>query len=301
MKLRNWLLVMLALIFVIGGYLFFYDPPYRGLISGSHSDPTLIFSHRGFGNGAPDNSMDGIRLAMEAKMAGVDMDGQQTKDGELVIFHDLSVDRLTNGTGRVKEKTLAELKQLDLAEKFGKGFRNSFPGTFEEALHLTQGKGILMIELKVPGAASTGMEEKAVALVQKYKAHEQVFFSSFNPLVLYRLKRLDPQIRTVFIFMDTNWNPALLKEIKAGDLVTLPFFLRNETFRRAIRKFIKPDLLSVNHEVATETITHLQQLGYPIFLWTPESEAEIKNCLKRKPFGVITDEPLLADKLNKES
>jgi len=280
------------------GWLFFYDPPYRG---GLHpSGRPLVFGHRGGGYYAPDNSLAGAKASMAAKMDGVDMDGQITSDGDLVIFHDLSVDRLTAGTGRVTAHSLPELRKLDLGAKFGKGFEgqpDSFVASFEDFLAATQGKGILMVELKVPGLQHTGIEEKAVGLIRKHAAFEDVFLSSFNPVVLYRLKKLDPRIHTVFIFMDTNWNPELLAEIKPGDQVNLPFFVRSEMFRRAIRKIIQPDALSVNITVDPETTRALLEKGQPIFLWTPEQRESIEKALRLEPFGLISDEPTMAKEI----
>jgi len=278
-------------------YIFVYEPEHSGLVALRTNSAVQIFSHRGLGNYAPDNSLEGIQLAMQAGFDGVDMDGQYTRDQTLIIFHDLSVDRLTSDTGRVSEKTLEQMKKLDLGPKFGNGFAHSFPPTFEEALQATLGKGILMVELKVPGTQRTGIEEKAVEIIQKYKAHDSVYLSSFNPLVLYRLKKLDPKIITVFIFMDTNWNEELKKEIKKGDLVDLPFYLRNEVLRTGIRKLIQPDLLSVNHEVDERTIDKLISKNWPIFLWTTNSEQRIKWALTKKPQGIISDEPQLVKKI----
>jgi glycerophosphoryl diester phosphodiesterase len=270
-------------------WLFLYEPPYSGPI---HPDGrTLVFGHRGFGNYAPDNSLVGAQMAMDAKLDGVDVDGQMSKDGAFVIFHDLSVDRLTAGTGRVTAHTLAELRALDLAPKYGHGFEDVRVATFEEFLAATQGKGILMVELKVPGTGRTGLEEVAVEQVRKHDAFEQVYFSSFNPVVLWRLKRIEPRIHTVLIFMDTNWNPELVKEVKKGDEVDLPWLVRTEWVRRAIRKIVKPDLLSVNIEVAPGLPERLIAKGWPIFLWVPETEPAIRAALAKKPFGVISDEP----------
>lgn len=279
------------LIVLLGGfsYVFLYEPPYSGLVT--PPDRVLAFAHRGFGNYAPDNSLAGAKIAMEEGMDGIDVDGQYSADGEFVIFHDLSVDRLTSGTGRVSSKTLAELRALDLAEKFGKGFTDAPVATFEEFLIATQGKGILMVELKVTGIKSTGLEERAVEIVQAHNAFEDVVFSSFNPFVLYRLKSLDPRIRTAMIFMDTNWNPELTAEIKPGDEVPLPWFLRQEWIRRGIRKIVQPDLLSVNVEVDPDTIDTLLAKGWPIFLWTPDAEEDLRAAVAKNPYGVISDEP----------
>ena len=169
-------------------YLFVREPSYRGLIR--PAGRALVFAHRGFGNYAPDNSLAGALLAMQAGMDGVDMDGQLSADGELVIFHDLSVDRLTDGTGRVNSKTLRELLALDLGPKYGHGFKHAFVATFDDFVRSIKGKGILMVELKVPGLRNTGIEQRAVAIIQKYHAQDSVYLSSFNPLVLYRLKKL---------------------------------------------------------------------------------------------------------------
>ena len=275
--------------------IFLYESPYRGLIQ--KPDKVLIFAHRGFGNLAPDNSLIAAKLAMQNNMDGVDMDGQLSADGQLVIFHDLSVDRLTTGMGRVDGKTVDELRKLDLATKYGHSFKNVFVATFDDFVREITPHGILMVELKVPGGQATGIEERAAEIIRKYNAYEHVYLSSFNPIVLYRLKKIDPQIRTVFIFMDTNWNPELLAEIRKEDLVNLPWFLRQEIIRRAIRNVIKPDALSVNNEVSEKVIDALIKKRYPVFLWTIDEKSRLAWALEKNPYGVISDEPMLAKQL----
>jgi glycerophosphoryl diester phosphodiesterase len=276
-------------------YLFAYEPAYSGGVS--IPQKPLAIAHRGFGNLAPDNSLAAVEIAMRNGMDGVDVDGQMSKDGEFVIFHDLSVDRLTTGSGRVTSLTLDELRALDLGAGFGNGWGHAPVATFEEFLNATKGKGLLMVELKVPGAGRTGFEEKAIEIVRRNDAYDDVVFSSFNPLVLYRLKKLDPRIRTALIFMDTNWNEELLAEIKPGDEVALPWFLRQEWIRRAVRKIVKPDLLSVNAAVDPSTIDRLVAKGWPIFLWTVDEEESIESAIAERPYGIISDEPLLLKNL----
>jgi glycerophosphoryl diester phosphodiesterase len=257
----------------------------------------LIFAHRGFGDHAPDNSLYAVERALEAGMDGVDVDGQLTRDGEVVIFHDLSVDRLTSDTGRVQQKTLKEMLALDLGPKYKPPMKGAPVKTFEDFVRTVKGRGILMVELKVPGANRTGMEERAVEIIRKHSAHDDVILSSFNPVVLYRLKKLDPQVRTALIFMDTNWNPELVAEIKPGDLVNLPWPLRQEFIRRAVRKIVKPDLLSINHEVDEAVVHRLIGKGWPSFIWTPDEEQDIRHALAKRPYGVISDQPIRARQL----
>lgn len=292
-------LFILIVIVTSSVYLFVYEPEYSGELV-SMPEQTLVFAHRGFGLYAPDNSLQGVELAIAANMDGVDVDGQITKDGALIIYHDLSVDRLTASTGRVSEKTLEEMLALDLGPKFDPDITGVYVQTFERLLETMQGHGIFMVELKVPGIGRTGIEELAVSIIQKHDAHEDVVISSFNPLVLYRLKKLDPNVRTALTFMDTNWNEDLLAGIKKKDRVALLRTLQQEWIRRGIRKIIKPDFLSVNFRVEEATIDRLQSHGWPIFIWTPNTEEYISDALFREPFGVISDEPLLTQELRDE-
>ena len=274
-------------------YFFLYEPSYRGSLVVRPPRP-LVFAHRGFGDLGPDNSLYAVERALQAGMDGVDVDGQLTRDGELVIFHDLSVDRLTSGSGRVRDKTLSEMLALDLGPRYDPSLRGASVRTFEDFLRAVKGRGILMVELKVPGLAASGIEERAVAIIRKYDAHEDVVLSSFNPLVLYRVKRLDPEVRTALIFMDTNWNPELIAEIKPEDLVNLPWPLRQEFVRRAVRKLVRPDLLSINHEVDGAVIDGLIAKGWPAFIWTIDEEPDLRAAFARRPYGVISDQPVRA-------
>ncbi|MGH7530374.1 MAG: glycerophosphodiester phosphodiesterase [Gemmatimonadales bacterium] len=285
-----------GVLLLAAGYCFGYEPRYGGTLVTFPPRP-LIFAHRGFGVHGPDNSLYAAERALAAGMDGVDVDGQFTRDSALVIFHDLSVERLTDGTGRVRDKTRAEMLALDLGPTFDSRLAGAYVRTFEDFVRATQGRGILMVELKVPGMGATGIEARAVEIIQRYQAHEHVVLSSFNPLVLYRLKRLDPRVRTALIFMDTNWNPELLAEIKPEDRVDLPWPVRQEWIRRAIRKLVKPDLLSINHEVDPAVTRRLIAKGWPVFIWTPNDSTHIRRALDLEPYGVISDQPLLARRM----
>ncbi|MEK6890121.1 MAG: glycerophosphodiester phosphodiesterase family protein [Nanoarchaeota archaeon] len=289
------ILIILSLVLISLVYLFFYEPSYSGPIE--NSEKTLIISHRSFGNHAPDNSLTGAKLALANGLDGIDVDGQMTSDGELIIFHDLTLGRLTNGTGKVNDTSLDYILSLDLGKKFKGNFNGSYVATFEDFLNSVNGSAIYMVELKVASTSDTGIEKRAAEIIDKYNAYNWVYLSSFNPVVLHRLEKIDSRINTVFIFMDTNWNKELLAEIEEGVRVDLPWFLRQEPIRRAIRKIIAPDLLSVNHKVDEETINRLIKKGYPIFLWSPNNQSDINYNLNKKPYGIITDEPLLGKEL----
>jgi glycerophosphoryl diester phosphodiesterase len=302
LRRRPWfgVVVTVPVLLLLGGtYLFLYEPAYQGTLVAS-PERTLVFAHRGFGDHAPDNSLYAVERALDAGMDGVDVDGQFTRDHELVIYHDLSVDRLTSGTGKVRDKTAAEMLALDLGPKYDSSITGALVRTFEDFVRTAKGRGILMVELKVTGSAPTGIEQRAVEIIQRYDAHADVVLSSFNPLVLRRLKRLDPQVRTALIFMDTNWNPELLAEIRPEDRVDLPWFLRQEFIRRAIRKLVKPDLLSINYQVDEAVIDRLIRKGWPAFIWTPDEDADLRRAFAKRPYGVISDQPIRAKRIRDE-
>ncbi len=100
--------------------------------------------------------------------------------------------------------------------------------------------------------------------------------------------------------MDTNWNPELIAEIRPEDLVNLPWPLRQEFVRRAIRKIVRPDLLSINHEVDPAVIDRLIAKGWPAFIWTIDEEPDLRAALARRPYGVISDQPLRARQVRGE-
>lgn len=287
---------MLLVLAAAFAWLFLYEPAYSGTLV-TRPAHTLVFGHRGFGDRAPDNSLFATERALTEGMDGVDVDAQLTRDSVIVIYHDLSVDRLTPGTGKVRDKTAAEMLALDLGPKADSAMTGAFVHTFEDFVRALKGRGILSVELKVPGPKATGIEELAVDILRRNDAFDRVVLSSFNPLVLWRLKRLDPRVRTVLIFMDTNWNPQLLAEINPNDRVDLPWALRQEWIRRAIRKIVKPDLLSINHEVDEAVLDRLIAKGWPVFIWTPDDEVHLRRALAKHPYGVISDEAVLAKQL----
>jgi glycerophosphoryl diester phosphodiesterase len=277
-----WLLAALC---AVGIYLFGYEPQYAGPIN-CKTTP-LVIAHRGFGDQGVDNGISAVKLAIAHGMDGVDLDAQLTADHELVIFHDPNVDRLTDGHGFIKDMSLAELRELDMGAKFGTEYAGEKIQTFGEMLDEVNGKLLLIVEIKAGGMADEGSERIAVNAIRQRKAYDHVVLSSFNPFALYRIKRLDPHVVTMFIFRDIEPDdPTQYRKI--------PWFLKSEICRRAIRKIIRPDMLSMETTVDSGTYRTLRSRGYPILLWSPNDPTAIKAATDRQPYGIITDKPQLA-------
>ncbi|HXC51901.1 MAG TPA: glycerophosphodiester phosphodiesterase family protein [Candidatus Limnocylindrales bacterium] len=110
-----------------------------------------IVAHRGSRADRPENTLASARRAIEAGATAVEIDVRMTKDGALVLSHDPTVDRVTNGTGRIKDKTLDEVEKLDAGEKFDPKFKGERIPTLEQELTVCRGKVDALLDLKENG------------------------------------------------------------------------------------------------------------------------------------------------------
>ena len=111
----------------------------------ANSKEVLVIAHRGDWRGAPENSLQGFENCISYGVDMIELDVRQTKDGELVVIHDATVDRTTNGKGQVSDLTLAELRELRLRNGLGRVTTLKIP-TFEEALLLCKDKVVIHLD-----------------------------------------------------------------------------------------------------------------------------------------------------------
>jgi len=141
----------------------------------------LIYAHRGYSAKYPENTLSAFKAALP-HVDGIELDVQLTRDGRLVVIHDETVDRTTNGSGHVKDMTLRQLRLL----RTESGER--IP-TLEEVLLLIEPSDVtLNIELKTDRFDYDGIEYLTWLAVTEFKLEERVVFSSFNPDTLVRLR-----------------------------------------------------------------------------------------------------------------
>lgn len=165
---------------------------------------TMIFAHRGFSGYYPENTMLAFQKTAEESLAdGIELDIQMTKDGELVIMHDETLDRTTNGSGYLKDYTLEKLKTLSVGVNV-KGFfpRQTIPTLREYFTWLKTTKLITNIELKTSVFEYKGIEEKLIAMVHEFGLEEQIWYSSFNHYTIAKVKELMPEAKCGLL-MDT--------------------------------------------------------------------------------------------------
>ncbi|WP_290369680.1 glycerophosphodiester phosphodiesterase family protein, partial [Peribacillus simplex] len=142
---------------------------------------TLIFAHRGSAGTHPENTMSAFKEAARVGADGIETDVQLSKDGEVVIIHDEKLDRTTNASGYVKDRTLMELKTLNAsATHKGKLGKEKIPTLEELFIWLYDNQLFCNIELKNTLFLYPGLEEKVIRLIRTYEMEERVILSSFN-------------------------------------------------------------------------------------------------------------------------
>ncbi len=174
----------------------------------THVDSPMITAHRGASNQAPENTMPAFRRALELGADGIELDVHMSADGRLVVIHDETVDRTSNGKGLVKDKTLAELKELDFGSWFSEGFRGEKIPELEDVLELLSDRDVLLnIEIKNGPVFYPGIETAVADALQKYGMTDRTIISSFNHYTLVEIRRYNPGIRTAPLYMAGLYKP----------------------------------------------------------------------------------------------
>ena len=245
------------------------------------SKKILIIAHRGSTyTGYPENSLPAFQMAVDEGFDGVEMDVRLTKDKELVVFHDIRLERLTDtGRGMVRTKALQQLKHFRL-----KNDRvETFIPLLSEALEILKNTPLLInIEIKSEMPMRGKIEQRVIDMIYRYGVQTRVVISSFNPLVIKKTQKVDPTIRTGFIFEKRL--PKFNQRLATGLIVTSwhPQF-----------KGISPLTLQRAHSN-----------GCAVYAWTVNDEKDIIHLLDFDIDGIITDRPdivrrVIADKSKK--
>jgi glycerophosphoryl diester phosphodiesterase len=156
----------------------------------NHPEQVLVAAHRATNPNYPENSLAAIAESIRIGVDIVEIDIRKSKDGVLVIMHDKTIDRTTNGTGKVDDYTLAELKEFKL--RFGNDITEEQIPTFEEVLQLTKSKMILDVDFKLEGEAAVS---QTFGLIEKYGMEEQILFFLYDYPETTQYQKLNKEIK----------------------------------------------------------------------------------------------------------
>lgn len=160
-----------------------------------------IIAHRGFSGKYPENTMLAFSKAVEIGADGIELDVHFTKDGEIVIIHDETIDRTTDGTGFVRDYTYEELSKFNAYGRFEGQFEFQKIPTLREYFELVKDvEGFITnIELKTGIFEYEGIEKAVIDLVKEFGLEDRTILSSFNHFTVMRCKEYEPSIKTGFL------------------------------------------------------------------------------------------------------
>ncbi len=226
----------------------------------------LIISHRGASKEAPENTLPAFEKAFAEGADGVETDVRTTKDGVLVVMHDSTVDRTTNGKGAVNSLTLAELKALDAGVKKGPEYAGTKVPTLEEVADLVLPKGLLFLDLK-----QEGMGRQLAALLKSKPHSDRVIFNCWT----------DTQVKEVLEY----WPGAHI--IRLG---SAPQEVSDEWFAKQ-RALGVEGFSFEDYSISPRFLAAAKRQFMPVFAWTVDDEGRMEINLLRGVWGILTDEP----------
>ena len=187
----------------------------------------LVIAHRGDSANRPENTLASFASALAIGADFVEFDVQLTKDGHVVVIHDPTLERTTDGAGRVKELTLAELRKVSAGypQRFGDQYRGERVPTLSEVLGLLRDRAIAMIEIK-PDAVTTdvegGIEAHTISELRKAGMEAQAALISFARPALLRCREMAPEIKRGHLFYRAEVADVVAGARETASTVVLP-------------------------------------------------------------------------------
>ena len=172
----------------------------------------IVYAHRGASSYAPENTISSFLLGIELGANGIELDLQKTKDNKIVIFHDDTIDKKSNGTGKIEDYTYDQLYQMDFGSWFDSKYKGEHIVLFEDFAKEFLNKNLTFaIELK-----SFGIEEQVLKIINKYKRHDLIYISSFDYAILKKVRELDDKIKISWLVNDSIHQENINKLLKIG-------------------------------------------------------------------------------------
>ncbi len=231
-----------------------------------YAPDTKIIAHRGYVAGNVENTISGLVSAANAGADLIEIDIQQTVDGEFVVFHDRTLRRLAGKNGVIANMTLSELKTLTIHQN---GFSDKI-ASLDDCIEIAKALDVaLLIELKVHGQETEDVLPKLVEKLRKYKVLDSYYVQSADGQKMTQLKKLVPNLRVGIVYA-LNIGP--MEE-------NVDFIALEESW------------------VTEQLIQELKQHPTDLFVWTLNDDRSLQTFIEKNVSGVITDHPDVAREL----
>jgi glycerophosphoryl diester phosphodiesterase len=241
----------------------------------------LILCHRGAKNYAPENTLSAFISALELGADGFELDTQLSSDGHVVVYHDRTVDRTTNGHGKPFQLSLAELRELDAGSFFSEKFRGEKIPTLDEVFETSGKRAIINVELKNFLTPFDSLTEKVCEVVRRHEMQKNVIFSSFLPWNLRKAARILPEVPRGLITIKGRWG----------------VWGRSFGFNFGNYDALHPYL----GDVTAQQVQRVHKLKRKINVWTVNREDDLRRMFSWGVDGIMTDEPELVVQITRNS
>ncbi len=234
----------------------------------------LVLAHRGASAHAPENTLLAFELALKQGAHGIELDAKLSADGEVVVIHDASVERTTNGQGQVSQLNLTALRELDAGSFFSDQFQSEKIPTLAEVFETFGKHAIINVELTNYKTPRDRLADRVCELVQRFGLQDSVLFSSFLPSNLTRTRSLLPDTPRGLLALG-GW---------------MGWWARSFGFNFGDYQALHPGL----GDATPQQVARVHRLKRRIHVWTVNSAEDMRRLIGRGVDGIITDDPKLA-------
>jgi glycerophosphoryl diester phosphodiesterase len=230
------------------------------------SQEVAVIAHRGSSKAAPENSLAAFRLAADQKTDYVELDVQESADGEILVVHDSDLMKAAGDPMKIWQTDAARIRSIDIGSRVGTQFAAERVPTLAEALAVCKGRCKVVVELKQYGH-DVRLEEKVVEIVEAAGMADDCVFMSLDHGMVRKMKELRP-----------GWRTGVLAAKALGDLTRLG-----------------ADFVAVEKKMVTHLfVRHAHRAGQEVYPWTVDDPAWMFTLMSRGVDGLITNRPDLA-------
>ncbi len=228
-----------------------------------------IVAHRGIVDDETENTIQAVKASLEADIDVVEMDVQMTEDGEIILHHDRSLNRILGVEKNIDELTYREITGLEVENRENFHSDEKIVATLGEALELVDGQMDVQIDVKTYGRGEK-VAERIVSIIDEYDMVGNTYIQSFDRMFIEKVEELNPEVKTSQIMFYV-----------LGDL-----------------SYIEADYFTVEKGLIThEFVGKAREEDKGIWVWTVNKEEDIKEVLQYDIDGIITKDPLLVKEI----
>lgn len=237
-----------------------------------------ITGHRGAAGLAPENTLRSIQKALDLNVDRIEIDVQQTKDNVVIVMHDETLDRTTNGKGEIKDLLYPDIRQFSAGIKFSAEYKKVIIPTLAEVLRLIDGQATLVIEIKKGGDYTPEIEENVITQIFEYEAVRWCIIHSFEDKVLEKIYSLNPAIR--------------LHKLLVWKAPKVPFYFDLKPRFGNLAKYDYVEEISLEYRFLTKSVVkEIHALGKKVNVWTVNEKTDMQKMIDLGVDGIITDFP----------